>query len=145
MNKNLESGKHPESFYFIFVLEGEINDLEEIERSITTEYIESTSMKLIEFTYIREDVCLVSESILNTYNEMLEKGFITPVEAKQLDHPIFACILFRETDDLLKFKRFIYEYVQNKALSLRMSVFLDQRMYIMPESKWTTYCNMKQK
>lgn len=42
MNKNLESEEDFESFYFIIVLKGEINDLEEIERYITTEYIDGS-------------------------------------------------------------------------------------------------------
>ena len=124
--------------------QSEIKQFEEIERSITTEYTKNPVMKLIESTYTREDVCLVSESVLNMYNGMLEKGFLNP-DTKQLDHFTFACALFGEIDYLQEFKRFIYHYIQNGTLSLKMSVFLNQRMYIMPESQWRTYCSMKQK
>ncbi|MBU7027790.1 MAG: hypothetical protein HXS48_12710 [Theionarchaea archaeon] len=144
MNKNLESEEHSKLFYFVLVLEGEIKQLEEIERSITTEYTKNPFIELIDSTYTREDVCLVSESVLNMYNEMSKKGFLNP-DTKQLDHFTFACILFGEIDYLQEFKRFIHHYIQNGTLSLKMSVFLNQRMHIMPESQWRTYCSMKQK
>lgn len=38
MNKNLESEEHSKLFYFVLVLGSEIKQLEEIERSIITEY-----------------------------------------------------------------------------------------------------------